>query len=816
MSLVRLLRLKIKIMKRLFIPAFCLFTFLHCFFFQSKAQTYNVGAGGTYTTLNEAVTAYNSMVLAQPVVFLLTDASYTVTSTLAITTNATASSTNTLTIKPAPGVTTTISGSTVGIFNISGDYITIDGSNNGTASRNMTILNNIAQRTINIGGADQANSADNITIKNCILSVTNSNYNVTLQSSNFASGGYFNNITIQNNIIQRSVIGIYTVAATGPFQNGTTVNIVDNDLARTGADAIINTGISLSGLSFGCTVQNNTIGNFTATLTSPAKGILVSTACSTVVIKNNIIQNLVYSGSNAASPTGIEVNSTGGNNILVEANSVTGLSSSGSSQINGILVSSSVVNVVVQKNIVGNIVSTGPGSAYGVQFNTTSTTNLAKLHNNFIYGIASTNGVTAGIYAPGAGLRQIVYNSVLITNASGESHAFLCGTNTAGRINCYNNNFINRSPSTTNSYAISQTTSLVNTTINYNNIEGTPLGRSNGINLATLADVQAVFGANTVNIPPVFLSGTDLHLAGAGNESLDNKGTPIAGILTDIDDSSRSATTPDVGADEFGTVSGGALVINCAAPDTRFCPGSSFNLNYSVQGGTPNSGNIYTAQLSNSVGDFANPTTIGILSSTAISGVIAVTMPVAASGSFYRIRVLSSAPAYSGNNNGVDLTIQKPFTGTITGPDAVNAGVESAYSVVARSGSTYQWSFSGGVQNTGGNTNSVTGTFNTVGSQQISVTETDNIGCVGNTVTKAVTVSSSAGSAWTGNVDTDWGNAANWANNQVPGPTSEVIIPSGRPRYPVVSANTTVKSISVATGAAVTVATGINITILGN
>lgn len=795
----------------LLMSAFC-FVFTH-----TSAQTYNVGAGGTYTTLNQAITAYNSMTLTEPVVFLLTDAAYTVTSTLTIPTNATASSTNTLTIKPAPGVNTNISGSVVGIFNISGDYITIDGSNNGTNSRNLTIATNIGQRTINIGGADQANSADNITIKNCILATTNSSFNLTLQSSNLSGAGYFNNVTIQNNIIQRCDIGINILAATGPFQNGTNVKIFDNDLSSTGTDGLRLLGISLSGLSFGCTVENNAIGNFRPnTTSSPAKGITVLTSCSTVVIKNNTIQNIVYSGSNAASPVGIEINSPGGNNIIVESNTVTGLSSSGSSQLNGILVTGSAVNVVVQKNIVGNITSTSAGAAYGIHFNTSSTVNLARLHNNFIYGVAGTLGVTAGIYAPGAGLRQIVYNSVLITNASGESHAFLCGTNTAGRINCFNNNFINRSPSTTNSYAISQTTGLVNTSINYNNIEGAPLGRSNSVNLTTLAEVQAVFGANTVNIPPVFLSGTDLHLAATGNEALDNKGTPIAGILTDIDDSSRSATTPDIGADEFGTVSGGALIINCTAPGNRFCPGSSFDLSYTVQGGTPLTGNVYTAQLSNSVGDFANPVIIGTLTSVATSGVIAVTLPLAASGNFYRIRVLSSSPAYTGNNNGADLVIQKPFTGTISGSDAVTVGIETPYSVVARAGSTYTWAFSGGVQNTGGTTNSVTATFNAAGIQQVSVTETDNLGCAGNTVIKAVTVASSGSSIWTGNADTDWDNAANWQNNQVPNASSAVIVPAGRPRYPVVNQSAEVKSISVEPGASVTLAEGVTLNIVGN
>ena len=67
---------------------------------------------------------------------------------------------------------------------------------------------------------------------------------------------------------------------------------------------------------------------------------------------------------------------------------------------------------------------------------------------------------------------------------------------------------------------------------------------------------------------------------------------------------------------------------------------------------------------------------------------------------------------------------------------------------------------------------------------------------------------------WTGAVSTAWETAGNWSGNQVPSASSAVIIPAGRPRYPVVSVTTTVKSISCAAGASVTVATGVVLNIL--
>ncbi len=67
---------------------------------------------------------------------------------------------------------------------------------------------------------------------------------------------------------------------------------------------------------------------------------------------------------------------------------------------------------------------------------------------------------------------------------------------------------------------------------------------------------------------------------------------------------------------------------------------------------------------------------------------------------------------------------------------------------------------------------------------------------------------------WTGNINTAWENAGNWSDNAVPNSNSAVSIPSGRPRYPLVNSNTTVKSINCATGASVTVAPGVIVTII--
>ena len=66
-------------------------------------------------------------------------------------------------------------------------------------------------------------------------------------------------------------------------------------------------------------------------------------------------------------------------------------------------------------------------------------------------------------------------------------------------------------------------------------------------------------------------------------------------------------------------------------------------------------------------------------------------------------------------------------------------------------------------------------------------------------------------STWTGNTSTAWETPGNWSDNEVPTAGSVVIIPSGRPRYPVISVNTTVYSIHCAEGSAVMVGEGVEV-----
>ena len=92
-----------------------------------------------------------------------------------------------------------------------------------------------------------------------------------------------------------------------------------------------------------------------------------------------------------------------------------------------------------------------------------------------------------------------------------------------------------------------------------------------------------------------------------------------------------------------------------------FCVTSSAGTSVSVgftSTGTFTTGNIYTVQLSNASGSFTTPTAIGTLSSTANSGTISANIPAnTATGTGYRVRVVSSTPSATGSNNGSNLVV---------------------------------------------------------------------------------------------------------------------------------------------------------------
>lgn len=97
-----------------------------------------------------------------------------------------------------------------------------------------------------------------------------------------------------------------------------------------------------------------------------------------------------------------------------------------------------------------------------------------------------------------------------------------------------------------------------------------------------------------------------------------------------------------------------AVITNAAISSTQ-CANSALSIPFTA-GCAFTAGNIFTAQLSNASGSFASPTTIGTLTGTG-SGTINALIPIGASGSGYRIRIVTSSPVTTSADNGSNISI---------------------------------------------------------------------------------------------------------------------------------------------------------------
>lgn len=501
--------------------------------------TYTVGPGGYYTTLTAAVADYNASTLSGPVIFSLIGTSYSASETfpVVINNNPTANALNTLTIKPAPGVTASVSGTlnNNALIRILGSYVSVNGSNNGTSSRDLSFINNGSSlgRVILIGSIGAAPTV-NCTLRNCVILAGDNTSNAVILSdgTTINSPGYFNNITIENNQIGNAFYGLYcnAVAATG---NGNGLLIQSNDLSITGANAILFTGIFVQGFD-GATIKYNAIGNFVGTDANTDQGIYLGTGTKNTLVLNNTVTNLNYTGTAGYGSRGIYVNTNVANaGITVAGNMVANISGDGEDYTN---------SAITLNNPVG-ILLIGPQT--GIQI----------IHNSvFLGGVSGytntlnkANAVAACIRIYGSGSADI-RNNILVNNLGltgalgyGAVGIMISFTSTQFTALNYNDYFINPSGSAVKAFGLIATTAQT-----------------------TLPNWKMVTGkdAASLNVSPVFVSATNLHLVPAANTLLSNIAAPITGFTeNDIDNATRNPIACEPGCDEF------------VAPNTAFWVG---------------------------------------------------------------------------------------------------------------------------------------------------------------------------------------------------------------------------------------------------
>ncbi len=501
----------------------------------SGAVTFNATAGQTFTENVPVITATGT--LANPITFQTSPAG----------TNAV--------LRPT-GLTGAAGAADAGFVINGGDYFAFDGIDVNIASGSDLEYGYVVRN----GSA--TNGALNNTIRNAAITLnrTNTASVGVLQSNTTTFGGgsaTASNVsgTNQNNTYHNLTI---RNAAGGIMLYGTSTTYFDNN-TQVYANAIGDPGtagdLGGTGVGYGLrafnqqrlTVRDNTVRNVRTTSTSSA-------------VYGLWLEQLVGTGANAS-------------NIY-------------NNRING----------------VATTAPTNSANVTGIDATVPSGTHTINLYNNVVqdlssaYSTASTIPRVMGIMAQPfanssttASEINVSFNTVRIALGPGavaSSTAYRSGVVSGTKINLRNNNFTNFTGAQTGSsrhYAVYSSSDIrlgnTGSTSDYNNfyVDNTTNGflvQGNTTNYTALTgagswNAASSQDANSVSVNPAF-DGVLKPLAIA----LDDKGTPFGGITTDIAGTTRSGTTPDIGAYEFvAPVIGDITVTTLVSPVSTGCVG---------------------------------------------------------------------------------------------------------------------------------------------------------------------------------------------------------------------------------------------------
>jgi hypothetical protein len=470
-------------------------------------------AMATYPTLSAAINDMTLRGVDGPVTFELMDTYYPNESYPIVIGEITGSSAaNTITIKPSTGVVTAIPGDTLQTaptLSITGNYITIDGSNTGGTTKDLTITG--LPRTYGVHALDLSGTASYNTFKNVIFESkeTNSSAGTVAMSLGTAMNyNVFDNCTFQ---------AIDTISALNnrpshgfaiTFQAVTTGTEIRNCVVKN----FFSDGLYLFGAA----------GMHTNTLVTGCDIYMDSASASTSIYG-------IYSGSRSAG-------------LVIENTRIRNLESNGNAQVYGMNINGGTgVDVTVKNNFVKLGTNQVSGNVYGIDYNGNGST-TAQIYNNSVYidGI-DTVGNSYGFSKRGTALSYKAYNNTIYNarsndttyaTATGKNYAVYMSNITGITFEVDNNNYY------------------------VDGIAGV-FGRASTADILDLDTWKAVLLKDTLSVSgnPGYVDAAngDLHILSTAN-LLDGKGVYIASVPTDIDGDVRNATTPDIGADEYSVI----------------------------------------------------------------------------------------------------------------------------------------------------------------------------------------------------------------------------------------------------------------------
>ena len=421
------------------------------------------------------------------------------------------------------------------------DNITIDGSTTGATVSSCLIGGDATLRELtltntstNSGGAaigfvSGTNGAKNNTVKNVTISgasSTGSGYGIYFGGVTSGSIGIDNDGNkVENCSVKKLRIGIASRGENLPNQNTGTI-ITQNDLSSTGTDKIA------------------------------VNGIYINNEMNPIVSYNKVYVET----TDTTSVSGLAIGVGSGINTTITSGGITGA-----------MISNNIISGALSTNSIGN-------TASGIIISGASTGLPNTVQNNIIYNVSSQakgGAIVAGIFVVGAVASVTkVYNNTVSLSGDRGSEALqypsyciaLTGLDPSLEMK---NNILSTTQIATGgglvkTYAFgTASTTFDNLTSDYNafysggvqdgGFRSGSLNTNAGTSYATLALWSAAIADDTqsVEVIPVFVSPTNLHLDASNNPLIAGAGTPIATVTTDIDCEIRNTLTPTIGADEL-------------------------------------------------------------------------------------------------------------------------------------------------------------------------------------------------------------------------------------------------------------------------
>jgi len=463
---------------------------------------------------------------------------------------------------------------------LNGDYTikpsgtNFNGNPNGIGGKNYTTINNAvnALKTYGVSGQvsfDIDSGSYNEQISIPVISGVSATKHVIFRSAKsdstsvtiyWASPNKDTNYTIMLDGADYITFSKLSIVASGKyygyaivFRDGADNNVVTNcilksEMAASDQFACI---YSLNSYDINNQINNNNLtgGFYSIYLNSPG-------SATGNIINNNIINDYYSYGIYSLYQDGLVIK-----NNIIENSKSPGL-------LNGITTSyCNYVQISANK-----IILTPSYLCYGINMTnaSASSSNHAQIINNFISILGNYSSTYYGIGLTSCTYQDVAYNTICMTApASFSFGVYMSGTATNGAF--LTNNIISHEgggftifTGNTQPLAYSDYNDLYST--------GTYLCHYSS-DITSLSAWQSATGKDyhSLNVNPNFFSKSDLHI---NNYQLDGKGLPITGITKDIDEDTRSASTPDIGADEFTPIMYDAGVVKLEYPAPA-CVGSN-------------------------------------------------------------------------------------------------------------------------------------------------------------------------------------------------------------------------------------------------